>query len=209
MKVLYIEKNTTFAIIIVKVLNQKINKMNKSKLLITIGLIVLAVLSRILPHPLNFSPIGAVAIFSAMHLNKRVSFLIPFLSLWLSDFVLNNWFYHQFYQGSANSIVWFANEWVYIAFAVIYLLTLLIKFKVKVSNLVIASLTSSVVFFLLTNFGVWLSGFYPMTASGLVACYTAALPFFQNTLLGDLFYVSVLFGIYEWYSRTFTALKSA
>ncbi|MCB0616429.1 MAG: hypothetical protein KDC75_24085, partial [Phaeodactylibacter sp.] len=81
--------------------------------------------------------------------------------------------------------------------------------QVKVSSLLAASLAASVLFFLVTNFGAWMADpRYPKTIAGLMAAYGAGIPFFWNTLLGDLFYVGVLFGAYQWMQRRFTVLAS-
>ncbi|MCB0571763.1 MAG: hypothetical protein KDC66_18470 [Phaeodactylibacter sp.] len=186
-----------------------------NKIQIRFGIITLmilaAALSRLLPHPYNFTPIGAIGLFGAAHFSKKqYSFIIPFAALWLSDLLLNNLvyarMYPQFYQ---EGFVWFSQlaVGVYLGFALIIGMGIVLLRKVQVPNLLAASILASTVFFLVTNFGSWMADpMYPKTATGLTAAYAAGLPFFWNTLLGDLFYTAVLFGAYEWAQRRIPAL---
>ncbi|MCS6928356.1 MAG: hypothetical protein NZM43_02565 [Saprospiraceae bacterium] len=163
-------------------------------------LIVLAILTRLLPHPPNFTPITAAGLFGASVFGQLwLGIAIPLLSLFLSDLYINNVVYDHFYDG----FVWFGSLWVYLAFGMVSVLgRLMLHEKTTGIRVVIASLSASTLFFLVTNFGVWLtSGMYPLTAEGLLACYVAGIPFFGNTLLGDLFYSAVLFGGYAWTAR--------
>jgi hypothetical protein len=169
----------------------------KMSIFIISGLILVAALSRLLPHAPNFTPVGATALFGAAYFTKKYwAFIIPFVALWVSDLILNNVFYAQYYEGFA----WFTSGFALIvgAFAVITLFGIRFLKKVTPESLFGSSLVASALFFLITNFGSWMSsGMYPKTGSGLMACYAAGIPFFWNTLAGDLFYVAVLFGVYE------------
>ena len=155
---------------------------NKGRLVALLLAIFAAAAMRLLPHPPNFSPIAAMALFSGTQMPRRaLAFVAPFAALLLSDLALGG-----FYAGM---------NFVYLSFA----LTVLIGWAMasRKSPLVIggAAVASSVLFFILTNFGMWLfSGMYPLTQAGLVACYVAAVPFFQNTLAGDLLFTLALFG---------------
>lgn len=174
--------------------------MNRMKYRIALALIVLAVLTRLLPHPHNFTPIAAVGLFCASVFSRPwLAFVVPFLSLFLSDLYINNVVYGHFYE----HFVWFGSLWIYAAFGVVVVLgRLFLRHEAKAGQVVKASLSASVIFFLLTNLGVWAaSGMYPHTPAGLLACYVAGLPFFGNTLLGDLLYSMVLFGGYAWATR--------
>ena len=143
-----------------------------------ISLIFFAILSRFLPHPPNFTPIAAIALLSSKGFNNRwVVFLIPIVSLFISDLFI----------GLHATI-----PFVYISFILIALLGLYIK-KINI----VSVLLSSTIFFLVSNFGVWLL-YYPISIEGLVQCYTLALPFFFNTVLGDLVYGALL--IYPFYA---------
>ena len=139
---------------------------------IIIGLIVLAILTRLIPHPPNFAPITGIALFSAINFNNRFfKFFVPLISLVIFDLIIG------------FSLI---NIFVYLSFIVIVLVGNHFK-KIKLKSVLI----SSIVFFIISNFGVWLIG-YPKTVSGIVMCYTAAIPFFINTILGDLFYSFLL-----------------
>jgi len=139
---------------------------------IIIGLIVLAILTRLIPHPPNFAPITGIALFSAINFNNIFfKFLVPLISLVIFDLIIG------------FSLI---NIFVYLSFIVIVLVGNHFR-EIKLKSILI----SSVVFFIISNFGVWLIG-YPKTVSGFVMCYTAAIPFFINTILGDLFYSFLL-----------------
>jgi hypothetical protein len=173
-----------------------------------IALVILfAAFSRLIPHPANFAPIGAMALFGAAHFSKRyLAFLVPLVSMWLSDMVLNNVVYAQHFDHFA----WFypGFYWTYAAFIVIGLAGFFLLKKTKPKNIIVASLAASILFFLISNFGVWASGtLYPKTIGGLLACYTAAIPFFRNTIMGDLVYSSVLFGAFELAQAKFPVLQ--
>jgi len=135
-------------------------------------LIVLAILTRLIPHPPNFAPITGIALFSAINFNNTFfKFLVPLISLVIFDLIIG------------FSLI---NIFVYLSFIVIVLVGNHFR-EIKLKSILI----SSVVFFIISNFGVWLIG-YPKTVSGFVMCYTAAIPFFINTILGDLFYSFLL-----------------
>ena len=154
---------------------------NHARLITLLSAIAAAAALRLVPHPPNFSPIDAMALFSGAYLGRRwLAFVAPIAALLLSDLVLG------FYAGM----------WVqYLTVALVVLLGSRALRRVSVLRVGGAAVASAVLFFLLTNFGVWaMSGMYPLTASGLAACYVAAIPFFQNTLAGDLFYSGLLFG---------------
>jgi hypothetical protein len=164
---------------------------------IAIALVILAALTRLLPHPHNFTPIAAIGLFGAATFDRRwLMFIVPFAALFLSDLFINNVIYGQYYEGFA----WFTSIWIYAAFALVIVLgRVLLHLQVSTKNVVVASLSASVIFFLVTNFSVWAeSGMYPKTVAGLSACYAAGIPFLGNTVLGDLFFSAVLFGGYAW-----------
>ena len=170
-------------------------------------LILLAAFSRLIPHPPNFTSLGAMALFGAAYFSKRyLAFLVPLLAMWLSDLALNNILYAQYFDG----FVFFYSGfyWTYAAFIGIGLIGILLLKMTKPHNILLASLSASILFFVVSNFGVWTSGvMYPKDFSGLVACYVAAIPFFQNTVLGDLVYSGVLFGAFEFAQYKFPQLK--
>jgi hypothetical protein len=154
---------------------------NHGRLVALLSAILVAAALRLVPHPPNFTPIGAIALFSGAYLGRRgLAFAAPIGALLLSDAILG------FYSGMAFQ---------YLSVALIVLLGWLALSRVTVLRLGIAAVASSVLFFAISNFGVWLvSGMYPRDVNGLAACYVAAIPFFQNTVAGDPFYVTLLFG---------------
>jgi len=163
--------------------------MSRFKLLLGFGLILLAIIARFLPHPPNFAPITAVALFGGVYFSdKRIGLLLPLIIMFLSDLVL----------GLHNTLFF-----VYGSFMIMSGIGYWLKNHYSARNVIFSALTGSILFFLITNFGVWLTsaGFYPMTLEGLTTCYVAAIPFFQNSLLGDLVFTGVLFGSYEFAKR--------
>lgn len=148
-------------------------------------LILAAAMSRLLPHPVNVSPIAAMALAGGVYLDKRFALLAPLVALFVSDLFL----------GFHNTILF-----VYGSFALIGILGLWLRSHKKVLPVFGTTVLGSVIFFVLTNFGVWLTGSglnYPKTLQGLVECYGMAIPFFRNTVVGDLVYVGLLFGMFE------------
>ena len=167
---------------------------NHARLLAILSAIVAAAALRLVPHPPNFTPIGAMALFGAAQLGRRpLAFAAPLGALLLSDLVLG------FYSGMLIQ---------YLAVALIVLLGWAILSRVTAIRVGSAAVASSVLFFVLTNFGVWLmSGMYPLSLAGLAACFAAAIPFFQNTLAGDLFFSGLLFGGFALLERLVPALR--
>jgi hypothetical protein len=162
---------------------------------LAILLVALAGLYRIAPHPDNVAPITAMALFGGVYFRKSWAVLVPFIALFLSDLVLNNVIYRQYFP----EFTWITSWTIYAAFAVVLGLGYVALRRVSPLRLLGVSLTASLLFFVLTNLGTFFeSGIYPRTMAGLGACFTAALPFLRNTLLGDLFFVMVLFGAYYW-----------
>ena len=153
----------------------------KPRFALVVAMVFGAAALRLLPHPANFDAIGALALFGGAHFTeKRWSFLIPFGALFLSDLILG--FHAQM-------------PLVYGVFALMVSMGFALRERRTALPVAGMAIAGSVLFFLVTNFGVWaFDGLYPMTLQGLVACYVAAIPFFQNTLLGNLFYAAVLFG---------------
>lgn len=157
--------------------------------------VLLAALSRLLPHPPNFTPIGGMALFGAAYFSKRhFAIIIPLLALWVSDLILNNVVYAAYFEGFS----WFGIPVVYLSIIAIALMGTKVLQKIKIKNLLVASLLASTVFFLITNLGSWwMDPMYSKDMVGIMAAYTAGLPFFLNTIAGDLFFTAVLFGGYE------------
>ena len=165
-----------------------------ARILTVLAAIVAAAAFRLVPHFPNFTPIGAMALFGGAYFGKRgLAFIAPIAAMLLSDAII----------GFHSGIVF-----VYASVALIVLLGQLALSRPTVLRVGAAALASSVLFFVITNFGTWLlSGMYPMTLSGLAACYVAAIPFFQNTIAGDLFYSALLFGGFALLERSVPALR--
>jgi hypothetical protein len=175
-------------------------------------LVLFAALSRLLPLPPNFTAIGAMALFGGAYFTNRWSSVaLPLVALFISDLILNNVKYAAFNNGQ---FIWFHGTalWVYGAIAASVVLGWLFLKQVSVKNVALSSLISAVLFFIVTNFGVWASdsyGTYPKTLNGLMACFTAAIPFFGNTLVSQLLFSAVLFGGFELAQRRFAVLRTA
>jgi len=154
------------------------------KLLNPTVIILFAVTLRLVPHPPNFAPIAAMALFGGAYLNRRYALVVPIAALLLSDLVIG--FYSPLVMVS-----------VYGSFVLTGLMGLWLKKRKSAGNVVLTAMGASILFFLVTNFAVWAAGSYARDLSGLAQSYLMGLPFFRNTLLGDLFYTGVFFGGYE------------
>ena len=160
-------------------------------------LIFMAAATRLLPHPPNLTAIGSMALFGGAYFGKKyLAILIPFLALFLSNLVLDNIVYAQYYDGfvlfSPNSL------WVYGSILLIALLGMGLLKKVTMPKVLVGALSATAIFFLLTNFGAWLSNpIYTKDLSGLLQSYFAGLPFLTNSLIGNLVFSTALFGIYH------------
>ncbi|HEY6578910.1 MAG TPA: DUF6580 family putative transport protein [Rhizomicrobium sp.] len=169
--------------------------MLKPRLMLVVAMILAAAASRLIPHPPNLTGVAAVALFGGATLaDRRLAFLAPLGAMFLSDLVLG------FHDQMAV---------VYGALALVVCIGLWLQQRRSPSMVAGAALASSILFFVTTNLGVWaLDGMYPHTAAGLIACYTAALPFFRNTLEGDLLYTLVLFGGFALLEKRFAVLRT-
>src|SRR5689334_20708050 len=141
------------------------------RLLLAFAIIIIAAALRIAPHPWNFTPVGAMALFSGAILrDRRLAFAFPLLALFAGDLFVG------FYKLSVLIGRWVQNH----------------RSLARISA---ATLLGAIQFFLVTNFAVWwLLNSFPKTTGGLTACYLSGLPFFWNTLAGDAFYSVLFFG---------------
>jgi uncharacterized membrane protein len=151
---------------------------NKHNLLVAF-FILLGVFTRIIPHPPNMTAIGAIALFSGAFLyDKRLAFIIPTITMLISDLVLG-------YQLALS---------VYLSFLIIVSLGFVLAKKHTGISVINMSLLASVIFYVLTNFSVFISSpLYSKTFVGLIECYTLAIPFFLNTLIGNVVYSLIMF----------------
>ncbi len=170
--------------------------MLKTRFTMLAGFVLAAAASRLLPHPPNLTPIAALALFGgACFSDKGAAFLVPLAAMFLSDLVIG------LHRGLPV---------VYGAFALTVCIGLWLRARRRWLPIAGATLASSIVFYIVTNFGVWaLGSLYPKTLAGLVTCYIAAVPFFRNTLLGDGAYAIVLFGSLALAERWFSGLREA
>ena len=159
-------------------------------------MIFAAAFVRLIPHPPNFAPIAAMALFGGAYFTKKwASLIVPLAAMFITDLILG-----------FHTTMWA----VYLSFALIVVIGMLMVKQKKIGNIFFASVSASVLFFILTNFGVWISSpFYAKTGAGLAACYTAAVPFFHQTLLSDLFFVGVMFGLYYLAKQKFPILAES
>lgn len=169
-------------------------RITQTSILVIVGMILLAAASRLFPHWPNFTPVGAMALFGAATFPRKwMAWLVPFAALYLSDLALNNVLYAEYYNG----FYWGVNSWVYLGFALSIVLGFGLLRDRDFSWLKLGGAVagSTVLFFLLTNFGSWLgSPLYPQTWSGLVAAFAAGLPFLLNSVAGNVVFSALLFG---------------
>jgi len=159
------------------------------RLMIAVVLILVAAFSRLIPHPPNFTPLAAMALAGGVYLDRRFALLVPLMALFLTDAIL----------GFHNLMAF-----VYGSFLAIGLLGFWLRSHKKPVIVFGSALASSVLFFIVTNFGVWAmdgATLYPKTLAGLIECYTLAIPFFRNTVFGDLAYTAIMFGLFEFAQR--------
>ena len=157
---------------------------------LAIGFIVVGVVARLVPHPANVTPLTAMALFGATYLSRRWGILLPLATVILSDLVIG-----------LHDVVLFT--WG--GFALTGVVGWWLRRQPSAGRILASAVAGSLIFFLVSNFGVWLIGdggtMYPKTAQGLWSCVVAALPFYRNALLGDVVYTAGFFGLYAWVSR--------
>ena len=170
------------------------------RLATTASLVLLVALSRFLPHPPNATPVMAMALFGgALFERKWLGLVVPVLAMLLSDVLIG-------FHGTMGA--------VYGSLALAWLIGAVALRQPTVARVAGASLASSTLFFIITNFAVWFgSSYYPQTAGGLLGCYTAGMAFYNNQsfflngVLGDLFFSGLLFGGYALLQRRFPVLR--
>jgi|SRR5579872_6698165 len=170
-------------------------KFLKPRTLAVTAIVLAAAAIRLAPHPLNFAPIGALALFGGAYFSsKRQALIVPLLSLIIGDAITG---FHKLIP------------FVYASFLVSVAIGFWLRRRRSATRIGAATLVGAIQFFLVTNFGVWASsiGSYPKTAGGLTACYISGIPLFWNTLAGDAFYAALLFGGMALAERKFPALR--
>jgi hypothetical protein len=164
-------------------------------------IILIAAISRLFPHIPNFTPITAMALFGGVYFkNKPSAFLVPLSAMFISDCILElltGWGFH-------NTIAY-----VYISIVLITGIGMFLKRTLSVQTVLLGSVSSSVLFFIITNFGVWAASGFQHGAAGLSATYLKGVPFFAPTLAGDIFFNGILFGSFYLAQRRLPALVKA
>jgi len=164
------------------------SKIFSARFIFITSAILLAAMSRLLPHIPNFTPIAAMALFGGAYFkDKRLAVVIPLIAMLLSDAAIQllfGWGFH-------NTMIY-----VYIGILLTSIIGMRVGRKATISSIAIGSITASILFFIITNFGVWAATGYQMGIAGLSTTYVMGIPFFAPTLIGDLFFNSVLFGAF-------------
>jgi len=162
--------------------------------MLAFSLIIIGILLRFAPHAPNFTPVAAIALFSGAYLNRKYALAVPLLLMVISDIFI----------GLHDAVFFTWGSFILITF-----LGYRISKHKSAANTIFLSLTSSLLFFIITNFGVWIIGWYPRTFSGLISCYIMALPFLRDFTIATLCYSAVLFGSYELIARKLRDTKLA
>lgn len=157
------------------------------------SIVLLAAICRIVPHAPNFTPIAAIALFGGANFNSRwAAFIVPLSAMFISDILIG---FHSLMPV------------IYFSFALTVLIGFFIRNQQRIITIATAAIASSALFFIVTNFAVWYGSIeYPKNAAGLMACYSAAVPFYKNSVLGDLFYTALVFGVMKIAEMRFPAL---
>jgi len=168
---------------------------NETSKPLAIGLTILGMLARLVPHAPNFTPVGGVSLFAGGRLSGWKAYLLPLVLMLVTDPLVGGYS--------------FATPFVYLSFLIYVWLGSRVRSTESPLAIGAAATIGSIQFFLITNFGTWLGSTfsYPHTFAGLMACYTAAIPFYTRTLLSDLFYTAALFGAHALLTRRRTAVE--
>ena len=143
-------------------------------------LVLIGVLFRLVPHAPNFTPMLTIALMSGIYIKNKFGILVPILIMLLSDLFIGSHI---------------MTPWVYGSVFIIFVIGRLIK-KNNILNLLTCSVISSILFFIITNFGVWISGGYSYSLEGLIICYTMAIPFFKNTLTSTVLFTAMFYSLH-------------
>ena len=162
--------------------------------MLAIILVLIGILLRFVPHAANFTPVAAIALFAGVYLNKKQAFIVPLLLMVVSDLFL----------GMHNVVLFTWGSFILVTF-----LGLALKKQKSVLGIISGAALSSVLFYVITNFGVWAMGWYPQDAQGLLNCYVMGLPFLRNFSLATFLYTAVFFGAYELIARKVANTKLA
>ena len=177
------------------------SKLFTPRIIFITSAILLAAVSRLFPHIPNFTPIAAMALFGGVYFtDKRLAFVIPLIAMFLSDAAIQlvyGWGFH-------NTMIY-----VYAGFILTSVIGMIVRRNVSILSIAAGSITASILFFIITNFGVWAASGFQMGIAGLNATYIMGIPFFAPTLVGDLFFNSILFGAFYLAQIKYPALIKA
>jgi hypothetical protein len=177
--------------------NNREGRVLHPRTIVIVGIVIAAAALRLAPHPMNFAPIGALALFGGAYFSsKRAALAISLLSLAAGDVFIG---FHRLIP------------YVYASLLVSVAIGFWLRRKRSAPRIAAATLAGAVQFFVVTNFAVWVTstGTYPKSAGGLAACYIAGIPYFWNTLAGDAFYAALLFGGMALAERKFPSLRES
>lgn len=169
-------------------------------------LLFVGVFLRLIPHPLNVAPVAAIALFAGVYLPKRWAIILPVAIMAMGDALLSVPAFREALPWGVHGAGWYSlAPVIWLSFALVGLIGLWVRQKKNVLTIAGGTLLGSIVFYLVTNWAVWFFGtMYPHTFAGLLESYTMALLFFRNSVMGDLFYTTALFGGFEsvrWFAR--------
>jgi hypothetical protein len=177
--------------------NNREGRVLHPRTIVIVGIVFAAAALRLAPHPMNFGPIGALALFGGAYFSsKRAALAISLLSLAAGDVFIG---FHRLIP------------YVYASFLVSVAIGFWLRSNRSAPRVAAATLVGAIQFFLVSNFALWASsiGSYSKTAAGLAACYIAGIPYFWNTLAGDAFYAVLLFGGMALAERKFSILRES
>jgi hypothetical protein len=160
--------------------------------MLAISLVLIGILLRFIPHTANFTPVAAIALFAGVYLNKKQALLVPLLLMVISDMFL----------GIHNVVIF---TWG--SFALVTLIGFWARKHKTIKGIVSSSLVSSILFYLVTNFGVWFTGWYPQDLKGLTDCYILGVPFLRIFTISTLLYTVIFFGAYEFIASRVRSTK--
>ncbi len=170
-------------------------RVNRSLIWLAVALVVFGVIMRLLPHPANLAPVGAIALFGGAVLPRKLGWWLPVVIMSMSDMLIG------FYSGIL---------FTWLGFLLVGLFGILLRNQNNWLRVPVGAMGSAVIFFVVSNFGVWLQGgMYAHSWAGLGQCYEMALPFFRNTFFGDFVYSWLLFGIYAYATKFIAQPKPA
>ncbi len=174
-------------------------KYDHTNLVIVLGIVLLATLTRIAGPSFgnNFAPMNAISLFcGAYFVSPITAIAVPLLSIVIGDYAVN-----YLYAGDFSPLYpgWY---WQYVSYVMLAGIGMLLRNRVRPLGVLGATVGGSILFFIVSNFGVWMStALYPPTLDGLLSCFVLALPFYKGTVAGDLFFVALMFGAAELLSR--------